>query len=130
MKDNIRKYTAIILLCGASFAVMAHTGFVPLGASGEGFAHNIETGISGFVTADDGSTISHGSLPTVVSNPAAIQEISDILSQGAGPVEIYTLDGRHIRTAEDLNQEIAQLEEGIYIMRRSGVSVKFIKTSH
>lgn len=128
--DNLRKYTAVLLLFGAPFTIMAQTGFIPLGGCGEGFAHNIETGISGFASADDGSTISHGSLPIVVSNPAAIQEVSDILSQGSGPVEIYTLDGRHIRTAEDLNQEIAQLEEGIYIMRRSGISVKFIKTNH
>lgn len=120
----------LTVLSLAACLVSRADGFVSASFSGANCMSSLEPVAAGSATASDGMVFSHGTLPLFFGEAAGIKDVSAEFDNQSESCDIYTLDGRFVKSTAESQLSDISLEPGLYIVRQGHKSFKLFKTAH
>lgn len=108
--------------------VFGQTGFTPLGGFSNGSSYSMESVVSGFTTASDGTVVAHGS---VMASGVSDSGVECIASESLDNewIQLYSIDGVALKTIKADGFDLESLSPGLYIVRHGNTVRKIYKAN-
>lgn len=118
---------AMVGLAGM-MTVSGQTGFTPLGGVSNGSSFSMESLVSGFMIASDGTVVAHGTVVSPGVSDSGVERVSVGLFNYEW-IQLFSIDGVELKKVKADVFDFEYLSPGLYIMRQGGIVKKIYKAN-